>query len=436
MLASRRPVMVWLKYGLLAVAIFSTVINIHLIVKSFTHPYVYQKDIIQEYLLARASQANSDPYLPLPELASIYLGEIPVPILTHPTPHPPPVVLLSYPFGLIRYELATIIWFALEMVCISGSIYLLLKWQGVGNIWVKTIIFSILSLGWEPLMVEVVNGQLETILLIIFIGVWLSLVNRKYILGGVLLGILISIKLIGWPILIFYALRKKWQFVFSVFITTIGANIISGAVMGFDYLLKYYLEVSQLVVSLYRGFFANFSLFTIGWRVFYGTGSSVRIGIEAPPLYFSEIAARITSIFIPFMFLVLCLWMAFRNKHLDLVFIILISTSLLVNPIVWHHYLIIAVFPLILLFRFLWDHQHSKSEFIVSVLVILLLFASRVQIRDLVYLLGGELPGSNVSVQVSFWTSLITLEPILPLLGMIWLSIRLNDRHVSQPVSP
>jgi hypothetical protein len=231
-------------------------------------------------------------------------------------------------------------------------------------------------------------------------------------------------------------LRKKWQFVFSVFITTIGANIISGAVMGFDYLLKYYLEVSQLVVSLYRGFFANFSLFTIGWRVFYGTGSSVRIGIEAPPLYFSEIAARITSIFIPFMFLVLCLWMAFRNKHLDLVFIILISTSLLVNPIVWHHYLIIAVFPLILLLRFLWDHQHSKSEFIVSVLVILLLFASRVQIRDLVYLLGGELPGSNVSVQVSFWTSLITLEPILPLLGMIWLSIRLNDRHVSQPVSP
>ncbi len=56
---------------------------------SLVAPHVYRKDFLQEYLLARAIAEGVDPYLPIPMLADRFLGQLPVPLFPHPTPHPP-----------------------------------------------------------------------------------------------------------------------------------------------------------------------------------------------------------------------------------------------------------------------------------------------------------------------------------------------------------
>ena len=104
-LASRQPGMVLLKYALVLVAAVIGLISLQLIFRSLLRPYVYQKDFIQEYLLSRAVLDGVDPYLSLPELALRFLGPLPNSVLQHPTPHPPPVAILSLLLGLISYDL-------------------------------------------------------------------------------------------------------------------------------------------------------------------------------------------------------------------------------------------------------------------------------------------------------------------------------------------
>ena len=430
-MSSRKPLAIILRYGLALVILFSILVNIKLVVESFGYPEIFQKDIIQEYLLAKSALSHVNPYLPMPELAPAFLGEIPLPLLPHPTPHTPAVIFLGLPFGLFTYQLAAIGWFILELTCLVLSVYLLLRWLGFKSIGKMTVLISFVALGWESLMVEVVNGQLEMILMILFLGVWLSHLKEKDVQSGIFLGVLMSIKLIGWPILLYFLLKRNWKFTLSALGSLALLNIGAGLVIGFDRILNYYLVVSQQVATLYRAYSANFSLFSIGYRLFDGTKSPALFGVEAPPLFLSPQAADIVGYLIPGFFLVFTLYLALRIKDFNLSFVILMSSSLLVNPIVWHHYLILALVPLVILGKILHSQKWPKTETIIYVLTILLLLFSRVQIYNLAYILGGVKPMSGVSVQVSFWTSLITLEPILPIIGIIWLGWRLKPQQIS-----
>lgn len=68
------------------------------------------------------------PYLPLSELAARVLGLLPVPLMPHPTPHPPPVGLLSLLLGLLDYIPAAVVWLAFELLCTTMALDLLLMW--------------------------------------------------------------------------------------------------------------------------------------------------------------------------------------------------------------------------------------------------------------------------------------------------------------------
>jgi len=110
LITSSAPSLLWLRRTVLVLLCVVGMLRLNLIMQSFYPPYVYSKDFIQEYLSARAVLAGINPYLPLPELASKFIGPVPVPVLPHSTPHPPPAVFLGLPFGLLPYTWATALW--------------------------------------------------------------------------------------------------------------------------------------------------------------------------------------------------------------------------------------------------------------------------------------------------------------------------------------
>ena len=129
-LYSRKPLIVLLKYTLLFTVAIIGFFNLCAAVSSLIPPSVYKKDFIQEYLLVRAVSNGLDPYLPLPELSQRFIGSLPNLVFQHPTPHPPPVILLCLPLAMLSYEQAAVAWFLFEIICIVLSTYLILFWLG------------------------------------------------------------------------------------------------------------------------------------------------------------------------------------------------------------------------------------------------------------------------------------------------------------------
>jgi hypothetical protein len=353
--------------------------------------------------------------------------------LQHPTPHPPPVALISLPLGLLGYQPAAVVWAVLELGCIGVAVYLILRWLGLRPGVGLTILITLLALGWTSFRDEVAIGQLMTLLLLLLIGAWLALRSGKDVLGGILLGCVIALKLMAWPVCIYLVLRRSWRAALAAGAAAFLANLGAGILMGFDRVLYYYREVSSIVSPLYRAHEANFSMWTVGWRVFDGTGSPVLFGFEASPLVEAPDLAPYVSLAMPLLLLGVGLALALRVRSFDTAFGILVCVSLLVNPVSWHHYLILALVPLVIVGRRLFTLDLPNAETWAFILLSLMMFVPYRGLRRLVFTLTGIDPAVS-SPQVPFAATLIILIPVVGLLGLLWLLWRIERAYTEQAI--
>lgn len=419
--------MVVLKYLLLLVTAVMGFIGLQFSVSSVMRPLVYQKDFIQEWLLAKAVLGDIDPYLPLPKLALRFLGPLPNSVLQHPTPHPPTVAVLGLPLGALSYEQAAVAWLVFEIVCIVAAIYLLLLWSDRRPRLALCAFLALIAIAWSPFWEELVTGQLMALLLFLLIGAWLALREGRSILGGVLLGLTIAVKLIAWPIIIFLVLKKNWRAVVAAGVTVVVGNLAAAVLMGFDRVLYYYGKVSSAVSPLYRAYEHNFSLWTIGWRVFDGTGSLVVMGFSSPPLVNAPILARLFSYAIPLALLLAGLVLAVRAHSFDTSYCILICVSILVSPVAWWHYLVLLLIPVFIIGRRLYNLDWPKRETNFALVLGLLLVISRGQLSNIIRILAGHGPNAEKAVVVPFFVGLLSLVPAAAILGVIWLVWHLDQ---------
>jgi len=406
--------MVMLKYLLILLVIITALTNLQLSRVALQSPHVYRKDFIQEYLLVKAVANDVDPYLELPELAERFLGPLPHPVLQHPTPHPPAVVLLSLPLALLDYQNAAAVWLVFEIVCIICGVYFLLRWFKRRPGFALTLFGAFAMLGWSPTGAELILGQLMTVLLLLLIGTWFALRDGADVLGGVLLGLTIVLKLIAWPIVIFLVFRRRWRAVIAVFISVGAANLISAMLMGFDRVLYFYLRGGSAVAALYHGYEYNFSLWTIGWKLFEGTGSPVAVGISAPPLVQSSVLARVVSVALPLGFLVVGLVLAVRAQSFDASYGILICTIILVSPVAWRHYLVLSLIPLAIIVKRVIALDWPTRETNVSLFLGLLLFIPRDFFDKTLLVLSGHATTSEIPLAIG----VARYVPVVALVGL------------------
>lgn len=430
-LYSSKHSIVLLKYVFVFTIAFTGILSLRFALHSLIPPAVYKKDFIQEYLLAQAVFEGVDPYLPLPELAQRFLGPLPNTVFQHSTPHPPPVALLCLPLVLFSYEQAATAWFLFEMVCIVSTIYFILRWLDRRPGLVLLIFITLLVLSWRPFRDGLVVGQLMSLMLVLLVATWQALRSGNNVKGGSFLGCLIALKFIAWPVVIYLAIRKNWIAVITAGVVTVSANLGAALLMGFDRILYYYLKVSTIISPLYQAHEANFSMWTVGWRVFQGTGSPVLLGLEAPPLVASPAMAHFVSWALPLGLLGIGLTLALRAKSFDTSFGILVCVSILVNPIAWGHYLILALIPLVIVGHRLYSLDLPRKETWCLLLFSLLLFIPKLGIRwFILQLTGNEL--SAKSAQVPFAATLLTLIPAVAILGLLWLVWHIEHTYLKR----
>jgi len=425
-IASRTPLMVALKRILIIGTCILGLLSLVFSMQSLLPENIFRKDFIQEYLLAKAVLNGIDPYMSLPELADRLIGPLPNLVLQHPTPHPPPVMLLSLPLGWLTYKQAAIVWFAFELVCILVSIYGLLHWLGIRHNLKLALICSLMVLAWLPLREELIFGQLMTLNLALLIGSWQMLRAGKDFHGGILLGCAIAFKLIAWPMVILLVMRKKWRAIGAVGAVLVSANGLIAVLVGPQTVADYYLKVGPLVSTLYRSYIWNFSSWTIGWKVFVGTSSPFLIGVNALPLVDAPSLACYSALILPVILLAAGVFLAIRASTFDASFGIMTCVILLVAPITWNHCLILALIPMAIVLRRLFAVHLPEKETNVAILLLLLFCIPPSSLNYLMLMFADQSLIGVGSPTVPFSVTLISLIPAAAILGLMLLLRRVD----------
>lgn len=380
---------------------------------SFSPPFVYWKDCAQPYLMGKALLNDVDPYAPLPELGREFL-----PLsrfANYPTPYPPFVGLLGLPMALLGYETAAWLWLAGEIACLLGSLFLLLRACSVRlNPLAFGFLFAVvLALG--PVSEELRFGQFMSGLLLLLCGAWLALRRNHDVTGGVVLGLIICIKLIAWPIVVLLALRGRWRAAGAAALSVLAIHAMTLTFFSLPGLMDYYSRVGPLNASIWRPAEENYSVWGWGDRLFSGFGFSVFI----TPLWTAPRLAAILTPVLPTLCLALALWLGRRANRFDTAFSIATGASLLVSPIFWHFYLLLAAIPVAVA-----GGRLSKLGWPTGPTTLAVASVSLLSVPVEIYesaarsLTPGAWPGASATVP--FGAGLVLLMPVAALLALLF----------------
>ena len=406
--------------------------------------YLYRKDAIkdfvQEYLLAKALADGIDPYLPINVLAVRYLGISLEETYPHPSPHPPPVAILSLPLTALDYPTAATAWLVTELICLVAAVYLLARTAGLQPTLMPSLAIVAASLAWFPVADELLLGQLMLPLLLILTLGRLALLKGRPVLGGTLLGCAALVKPITWPVLVVFAVMKEWRvLVAAAWVIGIGYTV-AGWAMGPRRVVTYFTEVLPAAHDPFRGSNLSISAWGLGWRLFEGTGSPmpVHAWLTAPPLVESPVAARVVAAGLPALIFGVACWWAWKGSCLDGSLGVMICASLLVSPIAWWHYLVLIFIPVAQVAKWLACRRAGVTEGILALVVAVLLLPSRLAWEELALLIAGQTPVAHGGSVVPTGAALLTLAPALGVaaLGCLVAMLAPGPRAASSAAGP
>jgi alpha-1,2-mannosyltransferase len=321
---------------------------------------LYQKDFGQEYLLARAIRDGVDPYLPIQTLGARYVDVTGYFDKQHPTPHPPTVGLLAFPLGLLSYPAAVRVWFAFELVCLVAALGMLVRAARVPIRLQSVPLLAVALVLWPPLTLEIGLGQLMLPLLLTLSGALLALLRGRALVGGGLLGLSLLIKPIAWPWLIVLAWRRDWRALAAATAVAVAGGALSVAVIGVEHTQDYVLRVLPMMSAAFFNEVTNMSLWTV----------APRLGWPA------------LSPLLPGVVLLVAAWWV-RRRALDLGLAMMTVVCLLVSPISWYFYLVLALLPLTYVLGVAWLQRLGLRQLAAIVGVFALMGVSQANLVDL-----------------------------------------------------
>jgi glycosyl transferase family 87 len=338
-----QPVLRLIRIGLALGWVYHGLIGLILPIAWLVVVVGHLRDVLAVYVVSWAIRDGIDPSLPLNVLAQQYVGALPYRVYAHPTPHPPTLALLAMPFTLFRYDVAEVVWLGLQLLCLFGSVYLLGRALDVpwGLRTIALLAFGLI--GWNPIMEDLAYGNLNVMLLICFMAVWLLLKRESQGWAGVVLGLSLLIKPIAWPIGVLLLLRGRWRtLVFAGLMVSVGYGMALWA-MGSEHFANFVMRGMPSTVRLYQDISRNQSLWSLTrqkvWNdeVFYTNPY-----LLAPAS--SEYVSMILSGIVPLLALVVVA-LLMRRATLDWAYAAFVCLSIVASPIAWYQYVAFSIIP-------------------------------------------------------------------------------------------
>ena len=297
-----------------------------------------KSDFVQEYLIATATVSGINPYQPLDVLAEQF-G-----ITTqfrHPTPHPPSFVIFCLPLAFFSFREAAFIWLVIGLASLLISLRLLFN---LGTL--HLIIVFLIAVAWLPVWANLYLGQLMLLQLLLLTLTWLSLRSEREVLGGILLGLTISIKLITWPLLVFLIFRRRFGAASAALGVVALTNLIALPLLGAGTVFNYYFHTGREIASIYSDHAFNISAWSIGARLFAGTRSVGDVPFHIEPLISAHSLVNLATMIGVLAIGIYAFFSAFKARAFDTSFAILVCAAIILSPVSWISYLTLLMIPL------------------------------------------------------------------------------------------
>lgn len=302
--------------------------------------------------------ATGDPYTSLPEWQP---GARPraetTPDKVDAFLYPPPLAYLLQPLALLGHAQGQLIWFGLNCVALAGLVALCVRLSGSAlarRYWGVVVLGTVIA---PPTRLCLQLGQLGILLALLIVGGY-ALARRRAALSGVLLAIASIIKLYPALLALYYALRRRW----SVFWWAIVGGSLLFALSLLIYGVEPYLGyVRKVLPSGYYPYAAEFNISLIGFW-----DRLLSASPYAVPLADLPIAARLLAVLFGALMLGLCV-RAVRGAARDeleeqLRFGLWLCAMLLLSPINGSYNLVLLLFPLLAVLRYLEQHRDPRTR--------------------------------------------------------------------------
>jgi alpha-1,2-mannosyltransferase len=295
----------------------------------------FSKDFAIDYGSALALRNGDDPYVPIKELVSRYLHAPPDVVEENVLPggnwHPPFKIVTTIPLTFLPYRAAGVVWLLLCAACVVGAMVLLgreLGWR------VRTSMVAGLStLAIPVVQIDLSAGNVNGPLLLLLVATWRLVRRGTELRAGAALGTAAAVKLfpafVGLPLLAAGRRRAVIMGAAVTVVLTAAGVLIAGASSGGDHLDALRSEGFSYWISSP----ANLSFWGLSTRWLGSNGWVDGAALDGLGTGIALVAAGAFAL------------MAYRPQARASgdPFWAAIPLMLLAWPIVWNHYLVLAI---------------------------------------------------------------------------------------------
>lgn len=327
----------------------------------------YAKDFLQDYLLASAWRAGVDPYQTIDLLTSQLIpgakGNYGY-YFPHPTPHPPTMAVLFFPFTFFSYEVASRIFFGLELVSMYLSFYLLAQLMGEKVPAEIKYTLGLVFMSSYAVGQEFQQGNINLLQLLVLL-VFVHTFQRYPLIAGSCLGYTLALKVGGVLLVPYLIIRRKWRVLIAAAGFCAASLLIFLAKSDFNTVLNYVFVHLPEVTRLYAKFYVNLSLWSIPEKMVHGVlPLPFFVSMVAPPLLPDPTLLPWLKLLLVGGGFLLMYSTAVLVRDDRLGIGIILAGTVVLTPSAWPHLLIIFAIPSAILIAARVERLNSHASFI------------------------------------------------------------------------
>lgn len=315
-------------------------------------------DFVQEWTSAKNYFAGMPIYQNLGESVAHHLGpQYAESLSLDYNAHPPVAVMMALPFGQVDFRTASVIWNILCLVSLAATLAMIFSRYGCGySFWGLLPVVAVL-LPSSPLAHHVILVQINLILLGLITAAWLADRNRHPWLSGTLVAFAASIKLFPAFLFLYFIARRQWRSLVAGLVTVVGLHATAMMLFGAHSFQTYVSTVVPTVGHQFRAGWQNASLLGLFSKLFGNSNDAIIPLWTAPslaPLLFILCGLGIAIV------LFRKAWQAQSREQTDQAMMACVIGMVLLSPVAWHHYFLLLILPLLVLWPRLYAHPARR----------------------------------------------------------------------------
>jgi len=327
----------------LAVLVFG-----YAIVLQISPPYEYPErtDFSQEWTSGRNHFTGRPIYDDMRVTVPLHINAPPPPLVTV-NAHPPASVWTLLPLARLDFDRALFQWHLISLGSLFVSLLLICTASGIRFSPLAIFPVTLLVVTSGALFSQLSMGQLNLVLLLMFVLAWMADRLGGSIVAGAIIGAAAAFKLFPAFLFIYFLVRRQWAALAAGALAFVGINAAAATVLGVESYSDYLFDVLPQV-GAYRDFWVNSSVAGF-WSKLLDAPSG-----HAVPLWKSPTTAKIATLLSWALIVAITsrtIARAETRDQRDRAFALCVTAMLLVSPITWDHYFLMLILPILVLWK-------------------------------------------------------------------------------------